>query len=127
MSHFVIIKTQIRDLDALRDACAELKIGFLKDAEARGFNLLKTHGDYVIRLNGPYDIAVIIGSAPSETYQLATDWWGGHVEKEVGKEYNRLLQIYAVHKTIREAAKRRLKVTRRNEQDGNIKLILGGV
>jgi hypothetical protein len=126
MSHFVTIQTQIRDVVALQDACTELGVGLEQNTTARGFLKQQRQGEYVIRLRGPYDIAA--NKVPtSDSYELSTDWWDGHVEKEVGKDYNRLLQLYAVHKTMREASKRNLRVTRRQEQDGNIKLILGGL
>ena len=58
MSHFTTIQTQLRDLDALRQALGELGVTLHEKAHARGYagNTLK--GDYVIRLKGPYDIAL---------------------------------------------------------------------
>jgi hypothetical protein len=123
MSHFTTIQTQVRDAAALEDACAELGVELLRDTEARGYANQTRRGDLVIRLNGPYDIAAN-RSVENDSYELTTDWWGGHVEKEVGPEYGRLLQLYGVHKTIREAQKKRLRVTRRQESDGSIKLTL---
>ena len=123
MSHFTTIQTQIRDAEALEDACAELGVELLRDAQARGYAEQKRHGDLVIRLRGPYDIAAN-RSETNDAYELTTDWWGGHVENEVGPEYGRLIQLYGVHKTIREAQKKRLRVTRRQETDGSIKLTL---
>ncbi|MCG8602295.1 MAG: DUF1257 domain-containing protein [Verrucomicrobiales bacterium] len=123
MSHFTTIQTQIRDAEALEDACTELGVELLRDAQARGYAEQKRHGDLVIRLRGPYDIAAN-RSETNDAYELTTDWWGGHVEKEVGPEYGRLIQLYGVHKTIREAQKKRLRVTRRQETDGSIKLTL---
>ena len=91
-------------------------------------------GELVIRLKGPYDIAANRNPEGSDEhnekdqaklpYELATDWWDGHVEKEVGANYGRLLQLYGVHKTIREANRKRLRVTRKQDQDGVIKLTL---
>ncbi len=37
MSHFTTIQTQIRDLEALRDACGELSLGFTANARCRGW------------------------------------------------------------------------------------------
>ena len=126
MSHFTTILTQIRDADALADACAELGVELLRDAEARGFANSTRHGELVVRLKGPYDIAANRANPNdgTEPYELSTDWWNGHVEREVGPNYGRLLQLYGVHKTMREAAKKHLRVTRRQETDGSIKLTL---
>ena len=122
MSHFTSIQTQIKDLEALRAACGELGLSFLVNASARGFAGTEQHGDYVIQLKGPYDIAA--HRQPDGTYGLATDWWEGHVEREVGPNYGRLLQLYAVHKATREARKRGLTVQRTQRSDGSIKLCL---
>ena len=126
MSHFTTILTQIRDADALADACAELGVELLRDTEARGFANSTRQGELVVRLKGPYDIAANRANPNdgTEPYELSTDWWNGHVEREVGPNYGRLLQLYGVHKTMREAAKKHLRVTRRQETDGSIKLTL---
>lgn len=57
-SHFTEIKTQIKDIEALRLAGAELGLTLLPNTEARGYYENKTKGDYVIKLKGPYDIAL---------------------------------------------------------------------
>ena len=126
MSHFTTIQTQIRDVDALEAACAELGVELLRDTDARGFANSTRHGELVVRLKGPYDIAANRANPNegTEPYELSTDWWNGHVEREVGPNYGRLLQLYGVHKTMREAAKKHLRVTRRQESDGSIKLTL---
>lgn len=124
MSHFTTIQTQIRDLDALADACRELGLE-LTTGTARGFNGNTRTGEAIIKLNGPYDIAV--NKATGDTYGLTTDWWNGHVEKEVGKDYGRLLQLYGVYKASREARKRGYTVRRQSLKDGTIKLAIGGV
>ena len=137
MSHFTTIQTQIRDVAALEAACTELDVELLHDAEARGYAGQTRHGELVIRLKGPYDIAANRNPEGSDEnkqtdkkdeailpYELATDWWDGHVEKEVGANYGRLLQLYGVHKATMEAGKRRLRVTRKQDQDGVIKLTL---
>ena len=61
---------------------------------------------------------------PDGTFGLSTDWWDGHVEREVGPNYGRLLQLYAVHKATREARKHGLTVHRTQRSDGSIKLCL---
>jgi hypothetical protein len=125
MSHFVTIHTQIRDIEALRDACGELDVLLIPDSTARGYATQSTPGEYVIRLRGPYDIALNRDSE-NEPFGLTTDWWDGHVEKEVGKDYGRLLQFYGVHKASREAKRRGHIVRRSRLSDGTIKLSIGG-
>jgi len=124
MSHFTTIKTQIKDIAALRSACREIGLTVLEQAEARGYSENKTRGDYVIQLKGPYDVA--LNKQADDSYGLTTDWWDGHVEKEVGPNYGKLLQLYGVHKASIEARNKGLSVLRRQKQDGSIKLILMG-
>ena len=95
MSHFTTIQTQVRDLEALQDACRELGLQLVENAEARGYGANTRRGEAVIQITaGPYDIALNRGA--DRSYELATDWWRGHVEKAVGKNYGRLLQLYGV-------------------------------
>jgi hypothetical protein len=56
MSHFTEIKTQIKDIEALRSACQEMGLTLLQDTESRGYDVNRTKGDYVIKLKGPFDI-----------------------------------------------------------------------
>ena len=60
MSHFTSIQTQIRDLEALEAACTELGVELLRNTEARGFANTARHGELVVRLKGPYDIAATL-------------------------------------------------------------------
>ena len=122
MSHFTTIQTQVRDLEALRDACAELGFELKSKTHCRGYATARRKCAHAILLKGPYDIAV--DPAPDGTFGLTTDWWEGHVEREVGPAFGRLIQLYGVHKTIREAAKKRLRLKRENRTDGSIRLTI---
>jgi len=122
MSHFATIKTQIKDIDALRSAVQEMGLFLLQKTTARGYYENNIKGDYVIRLKGPYDIAV--NKQKDNTFALTCDWWDGHVENEVGQNYGKLLQLYGVHKAIREAKRKGHLVQRRQQENGAIKLII---
>lgn len=124
MSHFTTIKTEVRDLEALYDACVEMDLKLIPDTNCRGYAGATRKADHVIQLKGPYDIAV--DSVEGGRYGFSTDWWGGHVEKEVGGGYGRLLQSYGVHKTLREARMRGLRTSRSIEADGTVLLTLEG-
>ena len=125
MSHFTTIQTQVRDLEALRDACAEMGLELKSKTPCRGYASAVRKCAHTIRLKGPYDIAV--DPAPDGTFGLTTDWWNGHVEREVGPGYGKLLQLYGVHKAMREAKKKGLTARRQALSDGRIKLTIGGV
>ena len=124
MSHFTTIKTEVRDLEALNDACTEMGLQLLKDDHCRGYAGIQRKADHVIKLKGPYDIAV--DPVEGGRYGFSADWWEGHVAKEVGPGYGRLLQSYSIHKTLRTARARGLRTTRRIESDGTVLLTLEG-
>jgi hypothetical protein len=125
MSHFTEIKTKIKDIEALRLACQELGLTLLQNADARGYYENKTKGDYVVQLKGLYDIA--LNKQQDGTFGLIADLWQGHVDKELGPGYGKLLQLYGVHKATIEARKKGLSVLRRQQQKGSIKPVLMGV
>ena len=122
MSHFTTINTQIRDTDALADACRELDLPLDTNSTARGYAGATHPGEQVIRLQGPYDIAV--NRQADGTLGFTADLWQGHVEAEVGKNYSRIKQLYGVHKTTREARRKGLNVRRRALRNGTIRLQL---
>ena len=122
MSHFTTIKTQIKDIEALRLACTELGLSLLQKTDARGYGGNKLPCDYTVRLKGPFDIAV--QKQKDTSFGFTSDLWEGHVEKEVGKSYGWLLQLYAVHKATKEARKKGHFVSRSAKQDGSIKLVI---
>ena len=125
MSHFTTINTQIRDVDALADACRELDLRISPNTTARGYAGASHPGQHVIHLTGPYDIAV--NRQPDGTLGFTADLWQGHVEAEVGKDYSRIKQLYGVHKTTREARRKGLNVRRRELRNGSIRLQLVAV
>lgn len=125
MSHFTSIQTQIKDLDALHDACKELGVELVHGCVARGYAANTRTGDAVIKLKGPYDIA--LNRQEDGNYALTTDWWNGHVEKDVGANFTKLIQLYGVHKAMREAKKKGYLTNRKTLPNGAIKLTIGGV
>ncbi len=122
MSHFTSIKTQIKDINALKAACDELGLALRPKTHARGYLQNQIKGDYVIKLKGPYDIA--LNRQPDGSYGLTADLWQGHVERETGKDYGRLLQLYGVHKATMEARRKGHFVRRSLQGNGAIKLVI---
>jgi len=121
MSHFTHITTQIRDIAALREACKELGLEILHKTDARGYAGNSTAGEYVIRLKGPYDVAL---NRDGNAYQLTADLWAGHVERELGDNYSRLKQLYGIHKASLEARRKGLSVRRQPLKNGKVRLTL---
>ena len=124
MSHFTSITTQIKDPVALAAACKELCLPFVANAISRGYGNQTLKADYVIKCPGRYDIAC--NKVADGTYEFTTDWWAGDVAKVVGKGYQRLLQLYGVHKTTAAARARGYSVSRETQKNGEIKLQITG-
>lgn len=120
MSHFTNMQTQIKDITALKQAVKELGLGLVENGIARGYKGNSTKGDYVIRLKGPYDVALI--RQTDGTYGIVTDWWAGHVAAEIGHNGGKLLQAYGVNVATNAARKQGHSVTRSIQNDGSIKL-----
>ena len=125
MSHFVTVETQLKDIAALKAACRELGLNVQENAEARGYAANRQHGDFVITLKGPYDIAV--NRKQDGTFGLTADQWQGHVAKEVGVNFTRLMKLYSVHKVLIEAKRKGHTVRRQELKDGSVKLTVGGL
>ena len=122
MSHFTDIDLEIRDIEALKAACAELGLSVAANTSARGYGENLHRGEVVIHLKGPYDIAANRGT--NGLWTLTADLWQGHVEREVGPRFGRLRQLYGVHRTLREAQRLGLKARRSLLQDGTVRLAL---
>jgi len=116
------IQIRIRDLDVLHQACNELGLTLHPDSDCRGHAGAVRKVPHVIKLKGPYDIAVDPSPENDGTYDLTTEWRDGHVAREVGTGFGRLLQTYGVHATIREASLHGLRCTRQTRADGSILL-----
>jgi hypothetical protein len=125
MSHFTTIATQVRDIEALRSACQELGLELVQNGTARGYNQNTIPGEYVIRLQG--SVRHRREQPAGRSFGMTADWWDGHVEKEVGPNYGRLLQLYGVHKASREARSKGYSVRRQTLPNGSIKLCILGV
>lgn len=127
MSHWATIKTEVRDLAAVHAAAVEMALTLQvaqpgQKVKARGYYATKDC-DAVLKLKGPYDVA--LDRQPDGTYTLTTDWYGG-AEKEVGKGFQKLIQLYGVNKATLEARRRGLLVQRQAGQNGAINLVLSG-
>lgn len=122
MSHFTSMSTTIRNIEALRIACRELGLKLVQDGTARGYQGQSIYGDYVIKCQGPYDIA--LNKQTDGHYTMVTDWYQGHVAKEIGEGGGKLLQAYGVTVAISEARKRGYAVSRHIMPDGAVKVVL---
>ncbi|MEF3313776.1 DUF1257 domain-containing protein [Paenibacillus sp. GYB004] len=122
MSHFSTLQTTIKNIEAVQIACKELGLELVQEGQARGYQGRAILGDYVIICKGPYD--VVLNKQPDGQYTLITDWYQGHVAKEIGDGGGRLLQTYGVALATMEARKLGYSVSRQSMPDGSVKVVL---
>ena len=124
MSHWTQMAVEISDIPALRTAAEQLGCTWQVGGTGRGYSRNTLSGDFVLRtdrLGCPYDI-VASKNAATGKLNLATDWWQGHVERVVGKDYGRLLQHYGIAKATIAARAKGYTTSRAIQANGDIKL-----
>lgn len=124
MSHQTKIETKISDAAALGKACEELGLNLVENTTARQYSGTSAVQPFVIKCKGPYDISAKKNAEGN--FELSTDWWGGHVQKEVGANFSKLTQLYGVHKAMLEAKKKGLFVQRLVNKQGAPRLVITG-
>src|ERR1039458_8209022 len=126
MSHLVSIKTELRDIEAVKRACKDLGLVFKEnqrtirwygrfladyDGEDAAFKLGIDPKDYgtcshAIEVPGSnYDIGLIRNPA-TNGYRIYFDFYGSHgaaIQAEIGHNGEKLLQYYAAAKVSMEA------------------------
>lgn len=113
MSMIARIRTEMRDLFAIKSASEELGLEF---REGNGGNAP------VIRIPGSGD-EIRLSKAASGSYELGFSRTRANVvQSALGPGAKRLKQLYGVHKTMIEAHKGGFRVERENQADGSIKI-----
>jgi hypothetical protein len=140
MSHVVSLKTEFRDLKAVKAACAELGLVFKEnqktirwfgrwvndyDKDDAAYKLgidPKLYGtcDHAIEVPGSdYDVG-LIRNATTGGYKLYFDFYSTHgaaIQKAIGQNGERLLQSYAAAKLAMEANLKGYLVQRKSVGD----------
>ena len=114
MSHIVEIKTEVRDEQAVKAACARLNLTAPEHKTCRLFSTSAT-GLCVQLPNWSYPVV-----ANLQTGQLSYDNFNGHWGEQ--KYLNKFLQAYAVEKAKIEARKKGHMVSETSQQDGSIRV-----
>lgn len=118
MSHFTKITAEIKDLEALRLAAANMNLSLESNSYCRYYYGSEPR-EHVIKLPGRYDVA--IEAAGNGTYDIDADFYEGHVEKYIGPQGSELLRQYSIEKLKIEAKKNGYKVYEAG--DGKLKLM----
>lgn len=123
MSHFTEVKTTIKNIQSLKMACKDMGLELIENGTARGYAGQTVKADYVVKLKGLYDVA--LNKAADGSYTITTDWWQGHVAKEIGQNGGKLIQHVGVNAAILAARKQGHTVNKKVMQDGSIKVVVG--
>lgn len=135
MSHLTHVRTQIKDPEALADACQAMGLVLERGGHARFFEGLSGPCDYLIRLPGRYDLGfqrqpdgtfALVGDEELIGGQYGTDGYGrgDPGRRLLGEACRRLKQEYAAAVLKRQAQRRGLEFRRQNLPNGEIKISL---
>ena len=114
MSHIVTIKTEVRDVAAIRAACQRLRLLAPVQGKTKLFSG-EVEG-WAVQLLG-WQYAVVCDTATGTVHY---DNFSGHWGEQ--KELDRFLQANAVEKARLEARRKGYAVTEQSLPDGSIKL-----
>jgi hypothetical protein len=117
MSHIVSIRTEIKDLAAVRAACVRLGLSAPVDGTHKLFNDQQAIG-YAVRLNGWLYPAVVDLTSGGIQYDNFGGSWGAD------SELARFKQAYAIEKAKLEARKLGHNCREQVLADGSIKLTI---
>ncbi len=116
MSHIVTIRTAVRDPVALAAACRRLGLAEPVAGTARLFSSQVT--GQIVRLPG-WQYAIVVDTADGKIhYDNFNGAWGKQ------EELDRLVQRYAVEKTLIEARRKGHSVLEQPLSDGSVKLTI---
>lgn len=122
MSHFTKVESSIKNEEALIAAARDLNLTIVANSRARGYQGKSLVGDYVLQLNGPYDVALIKNK--EGIYEIHADWMGGSVSNQIGIRGSKLLQAYAIATVKMEAQARGMEIEQETLQDGTVRFYL---
>lgn len=123
MSHFSQIKTQIRNIESLKDALSDLGIDWNQGPrEIRGYRGQTHNAEITIEQNNGYDIGFRWNG---KEYELVADlqYWQQNLSVEgfLGK----VTQRYAFHTVVKETARAGFQIAeQQNNEDGSVRLVV---
>ena len=148
VSHIVNIKTQLRDLEAVKAACSELGWEFVENAptyasvneygapvqnpcthkiRVPGFNNETNRPHYVFALEIGLTKTAGAYSVSYDNLMEQGEWPGSEDISGIGKDACKLVSIYAAHKATIEARNLGYSVNRVACDNGEIHLFVTGI
>ncbi len=107
MSHFSKIKTQIKNLNALKKALVDLGYEFTESqsfVKVRGYQGLEAQAQISIHVSKKYDVGVVV---TNKGIEFIADWWGVETTRGLNQEQfvQQVIQRYAYH-VVKEKAEK---------------------
>lgn len=141
MSHIAKIEIEIKDLEALKAACARIGCTYVEGQRTykwygvsigdyplpSGYTAHDLgHCDHAIRVPGAaYEIGVVRRRDGKPGYHLLWDFWAeGGLQQQLGTNGGRLIQAYGIEATRRIARGQGYHVTETTQEDGSVVLRL---
>lgn len=123
MSHFSQIKTQIRNIDSLKDALTELGIEWKQGPrEVRGYRGQTHNAEVTIEQENGYDIGF---RWTGKEYELVADLQYWQQDVSVEGFLRRVTQRYAYQTVVKETARAGFQVAEQQKnEDGSIRLLV---
>ena len=123
MSHFSQIKTQIRNIDSLKEALTELGIDWKQGPrEVRGYRGQTHNAEVTIEQENGYDIGF---RWTGKEYELVADLQYWQQDLSVEGFLRRVTQRYAYQTVVKETARAGFQVTEQQKnEDGSIRLLV---
>jgi hypothetical protein len=119
MSHFTKVRTQLRNLETVKQALEEL--GYtVTEGSVRGYGAQQTRADLVVSTGSPYDIGF---RREGQNIVMVADFWGLRVDRE--QFLHQVSQQYA-YITVMEQAQIQgwQAVNEERQPDGSIRLVM---
>lgn len=123
MSHFSQIKTQIRNLTALKSALTDLGIDWQSGPQkVRGYRNQTRNADVVVQQNNGHDLGF---SWNGSDYELIADLDFWQQSWSVKGFLSQVTQRYAYHTVMNETAQQGFQIAEEQQNnDGSIRLVL---
>lgn len=123
MSHFSQIKTQIRNLDSLKDALNDLEIDWKSGPhKVRGYRGQTQDAEVAIEQENGYDVGF---KWNGQEYELVADLQYWQQNSSVEGFLRQVTQRYAFHTVIKETSLAGFQVSEQQKnEDGSIRLVV---
>ncbi|MEC4819441.1 MAG: DUF1257 domain-containing protein [Scytonema sp. PMC 1069.18] len=123
MSHFSQIKTQIRNIDSLKDALTDLGIDWKQGPhEVRGYRGQTHKAEITIEQDNGYDVGF---KWNGNEYELVADLQYWHQDLSVEGFLRQVTQRYAFHTVVTETARAGFQIAEQQKnEDGSIRLVV---